>query len=548
MEPVSEQSGLQTPTPENTVVNVGAEGADIGLGVSGTVPHQESSVPTELEEDGATRVISLTAPASAEEKGPTSDTMMSMLPPSQPALAPQVITGSLPLISNHGGPAKSFKHTPSHSGRPLSASSHNPRSPGDTSSPRPPNNVYYRYIPVHIAPNPTSQPVYYQQQQAATAPPMTRPHHQQPGMNGSETLSSTNLYIRGLSRVCSDEDLLQLCKGFGRIISTKSILDKNTSLCKGYGFVDFESPGDAMRACQSLQTQGIIVQFAKVPQQDQDPTNLYMSNLPPDFEEPMIDNLLSPYGKIVSTRILRDSTMNSRGVGFARMETKESCDKVIEMLNGVMLPGSKEPLMIKFADSSNKKKQSQNRWRDVQQQQQYVYEPAQVISQPGLVGSRGLVPTGVLAAAPYVQSPPQAMQSYQVPVSNISGGWSPAATYFVHPSGSSEAGVHAMNAGMGGLQIASTTGYVPSNQYHYAANQAGAATYAQPTYAAQPTPGSWTIANAPYVQQDHTGATAVVDQSGNFGDKHTVQVIEGSPHPEEKNGHHYYPASTWSGK
>ncbi len=34
----------------------------------------------------------------------------------------------------------------------------------------------------------------------------------------------------------------------------------------GYGFVDFESPGDAMRACQSLQTQGIIVQFAKVPQ------------------------------------------------------------------------------------------------------------------------------------------------------------------------------------------------------------------------------------------------------------------------------------------
>ena len=58
-------------------------------------------------------------------------------------------------------------------GRPLSASSHNPRSPGDTSSPRPPNNVYYRYIPVHIAPNPTSQPVYYQQQQAATAPPVS---------------------------------------------------------------------------------------------------------------------------------------------------------------------------------------------------------------------------------------------------------------------------------------------------------------------------------------------------------------------------------------
>ncbi len=58
--------------------------------------------------------------------------------------------------------------------------------------------------------------------------------------------------------------------------------------------------------------------------------------------------------------------------------------------------------------------------------------------------------------------------------------------------GSNEAGVHALSSGMGGLHIASTTGYVPSNQY-YATNQTGAATYAQPTYS---TPGSWTTANA----------------------------------------------------
>ena len=32
----------------------------------------------------------------------------------------------------------------------------------------------------------------------------------------------------------------------------------------------------------------------------------------------MIESLISPYGKIVSTRILRDHAMNSRGVGFAR--------------------------------------------------------------------------------------------------------------------------------------------------------------------------------------------------------------------------------------
>ena len=46
----------------------------------------------------------------------------------------------------------------------------------------------------------------------------------------------------------------------------------------------------------------------------------------------------------------------SRGVGFCRMENKEVCEKIIHSLNKKMLPGSTEPLLIKFADSGNKKK------------------------------------------------------------------------------------------------------------------------------------------------------------------------------------------------
>lgn len=44
-----------------------------------------------------------------------------------------------------------------------------------------------------------------------------------------------------------------------------------------------------------------------------------------------------------------------------RMDTKDSCEKVIGALNGALLHGGKEPLMIKFADSSNKKKLSQSK-------------------------------------------------------------------------------------------------------------------------------------------------------------------------------------------
>lgn len=59
-------------------------------------------------------------------------------------------------------------------------------------------------------------------------------------------------------------------------------------------------------------------------QQEQDPTNLYISNLPLSVDEKELENMLQPFGQVVSTRILRDYSGNSRGVGFARSVTRDS--------------------------------------------------------------------------------------------------------------------------------------------------------------------------------------------------------------------------------
>lgn len=91
-------------------------------------------------------------------------------------------------------------------------------------------------------------------------------------------------------------------------------------------------------------------------QQEQDPTNLYIANLPPTYKESDVDNLLAKYGQVISTRILRDSEGNSKGVGFARMESKEKCESIIQIFNGALIQGSKDPLLVKFADGGNKKK------------------------------------------------------------------------------------------------------------------------------------------------------------------------------------------------
>ncbi|XP_071329701.1 RNA-binding motif, single-stranded-interacting protein 1 [Trachinotus anak] len=183
---------------------------------------------------------------------------------------------------------------------------------------------------------------------------------------GWDQLSKTNLYIRGLSPSTTDHDLVKLCQPYGKIVSTKAILDKTTNKCKGYGFVDFDSPAAAQKAVAALKTTGVQAQMAK--QQEQDPTNLYISNLPVSMDEQELENMLKHYGQVISTRILRDSSGASRGVGFARMESTEKCDAVISHFNGKFIktpagvPAPSEPLLCKFADGGQKKRQSQNKF------------------------------------------------------------------------------------------------------------------------------------------------------------------------------------------
>ncbi len=52
-----------------------------------------------------------------------------------------------------------------------------------------------------------------------------------------------------------------------------------------------------------------------------------------------LETMFAPFGQVISTRILRDNTGLSRGVGFCRMESKEKCDQIITAFNGKVIPG-----------------------------------------------------------------------------------------------------------------------------------------------------------------------------------------------------------------
>eukprot|EP00124_Ichthyophonus_hoferi_P001737 Ihof_evm9s99 gene=Ihof_evmTU9s99 len=182
-------------------------------------------------------------------------------------------------------------------------------------------------------------------------------------------LSKTNIYIPGLPPTSTDDEIMRMCEKHGKIVSAKAIIDRSSGQCKGYGFVMFEKPAQAQKAVQALKAAGHQVSFAKESYSDRfnankeqidfESTNMYMANIPIHYTEQDLEKFLEGWGRVLSTRILRDANGISRGVGFARMETREQCDEVVRTFNQKLALTSL-PLQVRYADTMQQKKQRMN--------------------------------------------------------------------------------------------------------------------------------------------------------------------------------------------
>ena len=217
-------------------------------------------------------------------------------------------------------------------------------------------------------------------------------------LNPSRT---SNVYIRGLPLDTTDDGLYAICRRFGVIVSSKAIIDVQSGTCKGFGFCEFKEEQAARDCIVALTHYGYQVSFAKdsfndrlVNLRDAGSTNLYLSNLPLNFSERVsglifsrltltdnaqdIEDLFYPQ-RILSQRILRDADGLSRGVGFARFETREDCDDVIARHHNTKI--GKEPtalpLQIRYADSPDQKRlktqtQQRRQWRAREYNSEYA--------------------------------------------------------------------------------------------------------------------------------------------------------------------------------
>ncbi|XP_015127212.1 ELAV-like protein 3 isoform X2 [Diachasma alloeum] len=202
----------------------------------------------------------------------------------------------------------------------------------------------------------------------------------------SQEESKTNLIVNYLPQTMTQEEIRSLFSSIGEVESCKLIRDKVTEVTTalsvagdslspgqfsfgqslGYGFVNYHRPEDAEKAINTLnglrlQNKTIKVSYARPSSEAIKGANLYVSGLPKNMTQQDLENLFSPYGRIITSRILCDNITvrqfvtgggdNLPGVGFIRFDQRVEAERAIQELNGTIPKGSSEPITVKFANN-----------------------------------------------------------------------------------------------------------------------------------------------------------------------------------------------------
>jgi len=185
----------------------------------------------------------------------------------------------------------------------------------------------------------------------------------------------TQLIVNYLPASLRESDFYQLFARIAPIKLCKLITDRHTGHSFCYGFIEYHSKEDAMKAIEKfngyrIEHKKLKVSYAQqktnntndedidtnfkhtnLSSSTQKNSNIYITDLPDDFDEKMLERLFSKYGEIVQTKILRDPrTRISRGVAFVLMTSTRYAERAVKALDGYVPSGTNTPISVKYAD------------------------------------------------------------------------------------------------------------------------------------------------------------------------------------------------------
>jgi len=174
------------------------------------------------------------------------------------------------------------------------------------------------------------------------------------------TINKKTLIVNYLPQSLTDVEFQSMFASVGRITSCKVVRDRSTGYSYGFGFVEYATEMEAANAIQALngvQLQNKVIKVAYSRQGDRvKGANLYVRGLPAVCTAIELEQLFVPYGEVVQCRVLTDpNTGASRGVGFVLFSVRDQAEMAVEALNNVTPPGFPAPLVVQFAEDTNKK-------------------------------------------------------------------------------------------------------------------------------------------------------------------------------------------------
>ncbi|KAM4038404.1 polyadenylate-binding protein 1-B-like [Anomaloglossus baeobatrachus] len=178
----------------------------------------------------------------------------------------------------------------------------------------------------------------------------------------------TNIYVKNFAQDLDDEQLKQLFNHYGRMLSVKVMMDEDGK-SKGFGFVNFESHENAVKAVEEMNGKDINGRAIYVGRaqnkverhfelkrkfeqlkleriiQSQG-ANLYVKNLDLSIDDERLRKEFSPYGTITSAKIMMEGG-RSKGFGFVCFSSPQEATKALAKMSGRII--AMKPLYVSLA-------------------------------------------------------------------------------------------------------------------------------------------------------------------------------------------------------
>ncbi|KAK9153832.1 hypothetical protein Sjap_001312 [Stephania japonica] len=186
----------------------------------------------------------------------------------------------------------------------------------------------------------------------------------------------TNLYMKNLDPDLTEEVLLEKFSEFGKVTSLLVSKDGDGN-SKGFGFVNFESHDNAVKAMEAMNGTKVgskdlyvgraqkkaerkqmirrqVEERKKEKLQKYEGSNVYVKNVSEDVDDVELQENFSKFGKVMSAKIMRDETGTSKGFAFVCFSNPEEAYKAVSYFNGFMLHG--KPLYAAIAQKKEERK------------------------------------------------------------------------------------------------------------------------------------------------------------------------------------------------